>query len=198
MLEEYYIFIIAFLFGLKHALEPDHLVAISTIAYKQKKPFKAASNGLIWGIGHTFTIFLMGFLVLFYKLSISDSLALWLERSVGIMIIFLGLKPLISYKKAHFHRHEYNHKKPFIVGVIQGLAGSATMIILTISTATTTFQGLIFIIVFGIGTVVAMFLYTLIISYSINQVSRNSFQIQLNFIVGILSTAFGIYYISII
>jgi len=220
MLQGYYIFFIAFLMGLKHALEPDHLVAVSTIVYKHKNPFKAAYNGFVWGIGHTFTIFIIGFFVLTYKLSISENLADWLEHGVAVMIIFLGLKTLLNYKETHSHSHDHHththdhthdhshshdhhhHSKDgvdtiksLVVGTIQGLAGSAALVILAMTTVNNTFQGLLFILIFGAGTIVAMFLYTYMVSYSINLSNTNNLQLKLNILVGVLSTTFGTYYL---
>lgn len=209
MIESTSIFFIALLLGFKHALEPDHLVAVSAIIYRYKNPFKSASVGFLWGIGHTLTIFIVGFFVITYKLAISPYLAGLLERGVGVLIIILGIKTLISYKDTHsHHNHSHNSKKdkknnlidkvkPIFVGFIQGLAGSAGMVILTMSTAKTTFQGLLFILVFGLGTIISMFLYTIVVGYSINQVNRESLQIKLNLFVGTLSTAFGFYYVLI-
>lgn len=210
MLETSSIFFIALLLGFKHALEPDHLIAVSAIIYKNKNPFKSASIGFLWGIGHTLTIFIVGFFMIIYKLSISVHLADLLERGVGVVIIILGVKTLILYKNVHSHNNNHSHPssgdtnnniidklKPIFIGFIQGLAGSAGMVILTMSTVNTTFQGLLFILIFGLGTIISMFLYTMVIGYSINQVNSQKFQIKLNLFVGILSTVFGVYYVLI-
>ncbi|MBI4850710.1 MAG: sulfite exporter TauE/SafE family protein [Acidobacteria bacterium] len=90
------ILILGLMFGLKHATEADHVVAVSAIVSEHKNLLKAASVGVLWGLGHTFSLLVVGLFVLGLRLSIPETIAGWLEFSVSLMIIWLGANTLIS------------------------------------------------------------------------------------------------------
>lgn len=219
----YSVYLIAVLMGIKHAIEPDHIVAISTIVCKSKSFSKASLLGLVWGIGHTLTLFIVGMIAISFKHTISQETAVLLEKLVGVMIGFLGIKILLNYKNLdhthihkssdsethkHSHPHTHNHEdhldkksnfydyfKSMIVGLVHGLAGSAAMIILTISTVSSAFEGAMFILCFGIGTIISMFMFTTILG--IPFVKSQGFKLNqaMNIVVGLVSITFSAYYI---
>lgn len=82
---------LGFILGIKHAIEPDHVIAVSTIASQTKKLWRSALSGVFWGIGHTFTLFIVGIIVIAMKTEIPDKWAMSLEFLVGIMLVYLGL-----------------------------------------------------------------------------------------------------------
>lgn len=186
-----------FVLGIKHALEPDHVIAVSTIASQSKKLWRSSLAGVYWGIGHTLTLFIIGFVFILLKNQIPESLAKWLEFLVGIMLIYLGLTTIFSFKKSHHHvrSERMTYLKSLFVGCIHGLAGSATMVVLTISTIDEAWQGAIYILIFGAGTCLGMFLFTTVLSIPFVTSSKS---IKLNRsligVTGVISTVFGIYY----
>ncbi len=96
---------------MRHALEADHLAAVAAISTKEHS-FKASiKHGTIWGIGHTSTLFLFGSIVIFMNGHISREIAEWLEFSVGIMLIILGLDVLrrIISERIHYHKHRHHN-----------------------------------------------------------------------------------------
>jgi len=99
-------------FGLKHAGDVDHVVAVSTIVSQQRNLLRAAAVGALWGLGHTFTILVVGGLVLGFRLAISVAVAGWLELAVALMIIVLGILALKRVfqgrKDVHIHRHQHD------------------------------------------------------------------------------------------
>jgi len=162
--------------GLEHALDGDHIAAISTLVSKHKNFRKASILGVFWGLGHTTTLLIAGIFVLFLKIAIPEKIALSLEFVVGIMIVILGFSVVrdVIFSKKHMHKHSHNghthlhvhsHKqtsdhvhyhKPFIVGLIHGLAGSAALMLLVLSTVESRLLGLLFIMIFGIGSIIGM------------------------------------------
>ncbi len=172
-----------FILGLKHALDADHVVAVSTIVSQTKSLRKSSVFGLLWGVGHTTTLFLVGFFILTLKLVIPVKLALSFEFLVGIVLVIMGADILIKIRreKLHLHKHEHNnkahvhlhkhketnehhhHHKSFIVGMIHGLAGSAALVLLVLSTVKSTSQGLLFILIFGVGSIAGMFVTSAIV-----------------------------------
>src|SRR5215213_7266290 len=100
---------IGFLLGLQHAIEADHLAAVSTIVSEKKSLVTAAIVGGLWGVGHTISLFAVGVLVIFLKLQISPAVETKLEAIVGGMLILLGinaLRKLFAAEKIHVHSHE--------------------------------------------------------------------------------------------
>jgi sulfite exporter TauE/SafE len=192
---------LGFMLGIKHALEPDHIIGVSTIASQSKKLSKSALAGVFWGIGHTATLFVVAMGLILLKSDIPEMWAMSLEFLVGVILVYFGLSAMI-YKKKHGQSEihgrphfKFSYGKSLFMGFIHGLAGSAALTLLTMSTVDNVVQGGLYILIFGAGTVVSMLLFTTIIgisfSISANQTTINKTLIQLT---GLISTVFGIYY----
>src|SRR5437660_925287 len=80
---------LGFVLGLKHALDADHIVAVSTIVSEQKSWWQSSVVGAVWGLGHTASLFIMAILIIIFKLAIPDKIAESLEFGVAIMLIGL-------------------------------------------------------------------------------------------------------------
>ncbi|MEH7326101.1 urease accessory protein UreH [Priestia megaterium] len=190
------ILILGFFLGIKHALEPDHIIAVSTIASKSKKLWRSSLAGVYWGIGHTLTLFIFGMILMVLKSSISERMSMSLEFLVGIMLVYLGFTSFLSYKKqVHTHHEKTSYLKSLGIGFVHGLAGSAAMVVLTMSTVTHVWQGALYIIIFGIGTCLGMLLFTTVIGIPFvttkKQVTLNRCLMQ---VTGAVSIIFGLYY----
>ena len=117
-------------FGLKHATEVDHVVAISTIVSRHRNVFRSAFVGALWGAGHTVSLLGIAIVVLWFRVAIPERVSGWLEFGVALMIIGLGVSALwrslrknakfhvhqhshdgISHTHVHFHEHETQHKR---------------------------------------------------------------------------------------
>ncbi len=81
---------LGFSLGLRHALDPDHLVAVTTIVSEHKSLARSSLVGTFWGLGHTASLFIIGLVVILLRSSIPDRVALWMEMGVAIMLIVLG------------------------------------------------------------------------------------------------------------
>ncbi|PHS18281.1 MAG: urease accessory protein [Kangiella sp.] len=204
--------LLGFLFGMKHALEADHVAAVASLVTKTTSIKEAIKLGSFWGLGHTITLFIIGSVILLTDLFIPKVAAGWLELFVGVMLVILGIDVLYRlYKdKIHFHSHKHtkqplhfhahSHKsdktpanerfthedskahdhqhfsidplsyRALFVGVLHGVAGSAALILLTLESIKSVSQGLIFISLFGLGSILGM----AILSYIISIPLRNS------------------------
>ncbi|PFG02824.1 HoxN/HupN/NixA family nickel/cobalt transporter [Bacillus sp. es.036] len=190
------ILVIGFLLGIKHAIEPDHVIAVSTIASKTRSLWKSSLAGVYWGIGHTTTLFLVGMLVFIFNATITDKWAMSLEMLVGFMLVFLGIRTFLTKAVNKGVKGNRSYIQSGIIGFVHGLAGSAAMVLLTMSTVETLWQGAIYILVFGVGTCVGMLGFTTILGIPFvatrKQVTLNHRLTQLT---GVLSIGFGFYYI---
>ncbi|MFC1653831.1 sulfite exporter TauE/SafE family protein [Patescibacteria group bacterium] len=164
---------LGFVLGLKHAIEADHLVAISSLATNPRSFLKSSLIGVVWGLGHTTSLLVVGFLVLVFKVNVSEEVGIFLEMFVGAMLVFLGVKVFINKPKVHSHEHNHDDethkhihlhknnnghgsKKSFVVGLIHGLAGSGSLMLLVLSTIGSFWRGMIYIFTFGFGSIVSM------------------------------------------
>ena len=118
---------LGFFLGMRHATDPDHVIAVTTIISRQRNITRAALVGAFWGIGHTVTIFVVGTLIILFDLVIPPRFGLSMELSVGLMLIILGLMNVMSFlgsmpksashaeqtsgvMHSHFHSHgDYVH-----------------------------------------------------------------------------------------
>src|SRR5438094_10653868 len=101
---------LGFFLGMRHATDPDHVIAVTTIVSRQRNVRYAALVGLLWGLGHTITIFVVGSAIIVFGLVIPPRIGLSMELSVGIMLILLwilnlyGLMRLVKIILKYFHR----------------------------------------------------------------------------------------------
>ena len=234
---------LGFLLGMRHATDPDHVIAVSTILARQRTALGAAAIGAAWGVGHTLTILVVGGGIILFGWVIPPRLGLSTELGVGVMLIVLGAMNLIGARRAiresaaesrldtpdgcasddrpdladdevrgrehappyvhshgnfehvdahahgqaheHLHLHgsvshphapgdtpihwldrqlgtvrAYRLLRPLLVGVVHGLAGSAALALLALATIRSPGWGILYLLLFGLGTIVGMMLMT--------------------------------------
>ncbi len=212
------VLLIGFLLGLQHAVEADHLAAVSTIVSEKKNLFMASIVGGLWGVGHTISLFAVGILVIFLKLQISETTEAKLEAIVGGMLVLLGLnalRKLFQSKKIHVHTHEHgtrahvhlhehddepaeasHHKfgpRSIIIGMVHGLAGSAALMLLVVPTIPSPALALLYILIFGVGSIGGMMVMSFLIGLPVH-FTANRFAIlnkAIRFSAGIFSLGLG-------
>lgn len=190
--------------GFTHAFETDHILAVSNIVTNRNKSSKALKDGLYWGLGHSSTILMMGALVLLMKFNISESVFRYFEAVVGLVLISLGTYRIIQWYRRrttavaiHTHSngsvHSGSHLPAFLIGLFHGLAGSGALILLVMSESTTVTNGLLYLLLFGLGSVTGMMLAAGTFSLPFNKKILGSaiFQMVLIFISSILCITYG-------
>jgi ABC-type nickel/cobalt efflux system permease component RcnA len=180
-------------FGLKHALDADHLAAVSTIVSQRKGVLSSSLVGALWGLGHTISLLIAGVAVILLHIQIGERTALVLELCVAIMLIGLGanaLLVLVRGGRVHLHAHAHggrvhlhphvhdataemnaqaHHRlrlgtRPLLVGMVHGLAGSAALTLLVLSTIPSPVLGFAYIAVFGLGSIGGMIFMSMLVS----------------------------------
>jgi len=182
------LFLIGFILGIKHAFDADHIVAVNTLLSKSKNIKNSLKLGAFWGIGHTLTLFLIGSIILFLGFSISNKLGLFFELFVGIMLIFLGISTIHKKLEAKLRKYD-GTKKSLGIGIIHGIAGSAALMLLIVSKITNIYLGLIYILVFGVGTIFGMMFVSLILFKFFHLIFSGK---KLSNMAGIISIILGI------
>lgn len=242
------ILLIGFLLGMRHATDPDHVVAVSTIVSRERSILKASWIGILWGIGHTVTILAMGAAIILFGFAVPPRLGLSLEFSVGLMLILLGAlnlsggaqwmreklspahSPVVG-RHAHIHQHEnhlhfhwhshsaggehhaqslspspaikrslarlglYQTLRPLAVGLVHGLAGSAAVALLVLSTIRDPKWAVGYLLVFGVGTIAGMMLITSALALPFSLAAYKFAWLHRGLITGsgVLSLGFGLF-----
>jgi high-affinity nickel permease len=170
------VLVVALVLGLEHAFDADHIVAISTILTDSKSMRKSLLLGTVWGLGHSVTIFIVGGVVLALRVMIPQSIENLFEGAAGIMLIILGvyvIRELIIEKAAsskssstdpHLHPVSAQHSHPghnhttksLLAGAVQGLGGSAAVMLVALSTVESATIGVVFIAIFALGVIIGM------------------------------------------
>lgn len=150
-----------FLLGLRHALDADHVVAVSSMVRRQASWWQTAQVGLYWGLGHAATLLVVGMGLLLLNMSISGVLEAGFEGLVGVLLILLGARALRSPAQ---HVEERQAFASAGVGAVHGLAGSAALLLLVLATVESSAGAFVYIGAFSIGNVLGMWLFTLVLS----------------------------------
>jgi len=187
-------FVTSLLLGMRHATDPDHVVAISTIVSRERSLARATGIGVAWGIGHTMTILIVGLAMIAFKVAFTPVIGLSLEMSVAVMLVLLGAANLFGPAKTAAPV-PVGHVRPFAVGVVHGLAGSAAATLLIVPLIPDARWAVIYLVVFGAGTVVGMAMITLAIAApAVLAAARiHSLQRTIRLAAGALSVGFGLY-----
>ena len=194
---------LGFVLGLKHATEPDHVVAVSTIVSRNKSIAHSSIAGTLWGLGHTASLFICGGgVVLALRLTISENFTQWAETGVALMLVFLGLNSLWRIARPE-RKHDHPNASPvqtrsFFVGMVHGLAGTGALMVLVLATVPTLAGGLIYILLFGLGSIGGMLLISGIISipFAVSARRYTFLNNSLQLIAALMSVGLGLFWIS--
>ena len=151
---------VGFALGARHALDPDHVVAVTTIVTRERTLARARMVGAMWGIGHSLTVFLVGGTLALFRVTVPDRVGLALEFLVAIMLVVLGAANLMRTRRPK----PPSSARPLAVGFIHGLAGSAAIAVLLSAAAPTLLAAALYLLLFGAGTVAGMMLLTTMIA----------------------------------
>lgn len=239
--------VLGFFLGMRHATDPDHVIAVSTIVARHRTTAGAALIGALWGVGHTLTILVVGAGIILLGWVIPARVGLSLELSVGVMLIVLGLMNLTGvlrrvtetvtppagppdtlhahphphgdYVHTHAHGHApeahphgpdqtplaridrwlgrlglYQVVRPLVVGIVHGLAGSAAVALLVLTTIGDTAWAVLYLLVFGIGTIAGMMVITAGIAWPVVHGGRRFAGLpqRIRVASGLISLAFGL------
>lgn len=214
------VLLLGLVIGLRHAMEADHVAAVSTIvASSDKKLRRAPILGALWGLGHTTTLFVAGLAVLLLAVSIPEKVTGTLEFGVGMMLVFLGATTLTGFKVGRFvrgifgrkthkhlhvheetgvtHSHEHDHHdhkhghKSLIVGMIHGMAGSGALMLAVLTTINSIPLGLAYIAIFGAGSMASMAATSALIGLPFSKARHLKLSLVLRYTAAVIALAIG-------
>jgi high-affinity nickel permease len=156
---------VAVLLGLRHATDPDHLAAVTTLVAggRERAAHRAGQLGLAWGLGHATTLFVFGLPILLLGAYLPEWLQRAAETAVGVVIVYLALRLLVRWRRGEFrfHAHPQTHgartrRGAFAIGLVHGMGGSASVGVLILASARSTGLAVMSLVVFAVFTVVSM------------------------------------------
>lgn len=204
---------VGFLVGFRHAFEPDHLAAVTTLAAREKGWGHAARLGVAWGVGHTLSVAAVAIVLMVLGIRVPDRFYTTAELGVAVLLVLLGVSTLwrearrhlasLGEAHAHAHKHHAQHVHPeqlrsasraLVFGLAHGLAGSGAVIVLLVAAAATLQAQMMYLLAFGAGTVAGMTGVTLLTGAVTGLVGRSHERALVTLQVGaaLASTAVGL------
>jgi len=185
-------FVTSLMLGMRHATDPDHIIAVTTIVSRERSVVKAAGIGAVWGLGHTITLLIVGGAIIAFKIGFNARLGLSMEFCVAVMLIVLGLLNLFDVKMS---AGAPSSSRPFFVGVVHGLAGSAAAALLIVPLMDDPRWAALYLLTFGLGTIVGMSIVTISIAAPslLAAAHMPNLQRSLRIASGAVSLVFGLY-----
>ncbi len=214
---------LGFVLGLRHALDPDHLAAVSTFVTEEKNLLRSSLVGIYWGMGHTAALLVFGSALLIFRIVLAPRTSQFLEFLVGCMLIVLGLRVLFQVRKSealhvhthahdgtthshlHFHLggegHAHQHhtlrfgRRPFVVGVVHGLAGTAAVLLVVVGAIPSLLLAWGTILIFGVGTIGGMMAMSVLMSVPLALAAGRWVAVErvVRVAAGLFSFGFGIF-----
>ena len=207
------------LLGMRHALEPDHLAAVTTLVSRERSSFRAALLGAWWGIGHTLALLVVGASLVFVRAELPSRVSDAFELAVAAMLIGLGLRSVrLAAQQGpggprHLHRHGlivHSHaavpahvhlgswtfaRRPLLIGAVHGLAGSGALTALVLATLPTTAARLMYVLLFGIGSTLSMAALSGVLGWPLARLgAHHRVSRAISLVVGVVSIAIGIWW----
>jgi nitrile hydratase accessory protein len=197
--------------GMRHALEPDHLAAVSTLMTGERSSAKAAWLGAWWGLGHTLTLFTAGALLVVLQAEMPAIVAQVLEACVVLLLVGFGVRAIhqgarrVPKGPTHSHKNpkawspfqvdRWTLARPLLVGAVHGLAGSGALTALVVTTLPSTVARLAYLMLFGVGSTVGMVVLSGLLGWPIarmgaHHVCARTFSLA----AGSVSTALGLFW----
>jgi high-affinity nickel-transport protein len=205
------------LLGMRHALEPDHLAAVSTLVSHERSSYKAALLGACWGFGHTFSLVVVGASLVLLRAEMPSKVADLFEFFVALMLVGLGVRAVVLAARqgpaGPTHRHHHGRlvhihagttphlhigdwtlaRRPLLVGAVHGLAGSGALTALVLATLPSTAARLTYMMLFGLGSTLGMAALSGLLGWPLARLGKHAAVARgLSLLVGCTSIVLGV------
>jgi len=207
------------LLGMRHALEPDHLAAVSTLVSDERGPLRGAFLGLCWGVGHTLALVVVGVALILLRAEMPPRIADLFEFFVALMLIGLGLRAILRAARegpagpAALHHHGpvvHKHpgiaphvhvghltlaRRPLLVGIVHGLAGSGALTALVLATLPSAAARITDMTLLGVGSTLGMAALSGLLGWPLARIGGQTRTLRtISLVVGCASTALGVFW----
>jgi High-affinity nickel-transport protein len=204
------------LLGMRHALEPDHLAAVTTLVSRERSALRGAWLGLCWGLGHTASLVVVGALLVLLRAEMPAALTSLFEFGVAVMLVGLGARSIVLAARqgpdgplsvhrhgglVHRHQAGATHvhvgawtlaQRPLLVGAVHGLAGSGALTALVLTTLPTNAARMAYLVLFGLGSTLGMAALSGLLGWPLARLgTHQAFGRGIALVVGCATTALG-------
>jgi cytochrome c biogenesis protein CcdA len=197
------VFLVSVVLGLRHAGDPDHLAAVTTLiaSGKDRAARRAGALGFTWGLGHATSLLTFGFPIVLYRAYLPHAVQRSAETAVGVLIVGLAVWLLVRWRRGVFHAHLHapapKTRSPlgaYGIGLVHGVGGSAGVGVVLLSAIPSHALAAASLALFAFCTAVSMSLLSTAWGLTLTSApARRSFA-RLAPVVGIASLAFGVWY----
>ena len=202
------VILVAVLLGLRHATDPDHIAAVTTLVASggERASRASARLGAFWGLGHALTLVLFGLPILLFQQYLPERVQQGAETGVAALIVFLALRLLVRWRHgyfnlhAHVHEDEHHHhpvRTPagaFGIGLVHGIGGSAGVGVLILAAIPSTAVACVALVVLAFFTAVSMTLVTTGFGMTLSSARVAGAFNGVAPVIGVVSLAFGAWY----
>jgi hypothetical protein len=189
------VILVATLLGLRHATDPDHIAAITTLVASggERARRRAAELGAWWGLGHALTLVLFGVPILLFEAFLPEAVERGAETAVAAMIVYLAVRLLVRHRHGHDHRHRVRRPlTAFGIGLVHGMGGSAGVGVLLLAAIPSKPLAVASLGVLAFFTAVSMTVVTT--GFGATLASRRDGMAAAAPAIGLVSLAFGLWY----
>lgn len=216
------VLLVAVFLGLRHAADPDHLAAVTTLiaSGRDRAGDAAARLGVAWGLGHGVTLFLFGLPIVVFNEYLPEWLQQGAETAIGVVIVYLAARLLLRWRNGFFHMHVHEHegerhahlhahaesaahehvhqsrtpRGAFAIGLVHGMGGSAGVSILLLASIDSQALAVASLVILAIFTAVSMTALTAAFGAMLmSRPVRGAFH-TIAPVLGFASLAFGLWY----
>lgn len=204
------VLLVAALLGLRHALDPDHIAAVTTLVAsgRERARRRAAELGAFWGLGHALTLVVFGLPILLFEAYLPEPLQRGSETAVAALIVFLAVRLLIRWRSGYFHvhahahgpdEHQHTHKVrtpigAFGIGLVHGMGGSAGVGVLLLAAIPSRSLAVAALLVLAVFTAVSMTMLTTGFGATLgSEPVRRTYAVAIP-VLGSVSLLFGFWY----
>lgn len=200
--------LVAVLLGLRHATDPDHIAAVTTLVASggERAGRAAARLGAFWGLGHALTLLIFGLPILLFQQFLPERVQQGAETAVAALIVFLALRLLVRWRHGYFNLHAHVHEDEthehavrtplgaFGIGLVHGIGGSAGVGVLILAAIPSTAVACVALVILALFTAVSMTIVTTGFGITLSSSRVVSAFGGLAPVLGLTSLAFGIWY----
>ncbi len=187
-------FDVALLLGLRHATDPDHLAAVSTLLASDEDSRRARRLGLAWGLGHALTLFAFGLPVVLFGDELPGAVQQGAELAIGLIIVALAVRLLVRWRALGVHPDPRSPRAAFGIGLVHGTGGSAASGALVVGAAGASTQGAVALAVFALATAISMTAASALFGQLLGGVRlRRTVRLAVPAL-GVVSLVFGLWY----
>jgi high-affinity nickel permease len=216
------VLLVAILLGLRHATDPDHIAAVTTLVAggRERAGRSAAKLGVSWGLGHATTLFAFGLPIVLLNKYLPERVQQGAEAAIALVIVGLAIRLLYRWRRGHFHVHEHEHEEivhvhvhdhagteehthphrvrspmgSYSIGLVHGMGGSAGVGILIVATVSSAALAVAALVLLAIFTAVSMTMLSTSFGLALSSRPVRSVFHGVAPILGLASLAFGVWY----